>query len=145
MASSRSASRVPVPVPRARILLADDEARVLALFGDVLGAAGHAIDVANNGLELCEKLRLLEVRDDPQRAPPYDLVITDVRMPGVLGTEVLEALAGAEHKVPVIVMSSFVDDDVRAAAKRYGAAAVLEKPVPLPILLDTIEDALAPS
>ena len=57
-----------------------------------------------------------------------DLVITDVRMPGPSGVEMLEWLRGVVWSIPVIVITAFGDPVLHAEARRLGALAVLDKP-----------------
>ena len=128
------------PVHRARVLVADDDAAVRSLLSDALTGAGYRVDVVSNGMELLERLGILD--DRPVWWPEFDVVVTDVRMPGLTGTEVLEGVAMMGGRPRVILITSFVDKAAREAAQRYGAAGLLEKPVPLNTLLDAIEAAL---
>jgi CheY-like chemotaxis protein len=68
-----------------------------------------------------------------------DLVVSDVRMPKIEGPAALHALTTRSPDVPVILMTAFPSDDVYRAAQHLGARAVLEKPVSMRHLVDTIE------
>jgi DNA-binding response OmpR family regulator len=57
-----------------------------------------------------------------------DALVLDVRMPGTSGVDVLTELRAAGWQTPVILISGFGDEALRASALRLGAAAVLEKP-----------------
>jgi CheY-like chemotaxis protein len=68
-------ARVTAAGPRGSILLVDDEADVLEVLGDLLGAAGHRVETARDGIEALERLG----------AGDYDLVLSDIRMPRLDG------------------------------------------------------------
>ncbi|GEM_PF-1746616 len=84
------------PTPPRGILIVEDETSIRRLLVDVLSAVGYRIEsVANGSLAL----RILE--DDPE----IELVLTDLRMPGMSGTEVAEWLARSRPEVKVVCMS----------------------------------------
>lgn len=102
----------------ATILLIDDDRAVRELLEMVLSAEHecHTADRAEQALELVE-------------FENYDLVITDVSMPGLGGLEVLQRIK-LRHAIPVIVISGRISD-YQEAAMRMGAFAFLGKPFPL--------------
>jgi CheY-like chemotaxis protein len=104
----------------ARILLADDDRAMRLVVADVLRKRGHLVEDASDGRELL----VLLTGDAPH---PYDLIISDIRMPGFTGLQVLEALRASERRTPVILMTAFGDDETRARAEALGAV-LLEKP-----------------
>jgi DNA-binding NtrC family response regulator len=65
---------------------------------------------------------------------PLDLIITDVRMHGVTGLEILAGLRENDWSTPVILMTAFGDAELHAEAMRLGALAVLDKPFELDAL-----------
>ena len=77
-----------------------------------------------DGLQLLERLR--EVRGSPLRWP--DAIVSDVRMPGHSGLEMLAALRRAGWTTPVVLITAFGDRWVHDQARQLGAAAVLDKP-----------------
>ena len=111
-----------------------------SLFKDALTLAGYVVVAVSDGMQLFQRLGMFE--ENPVWWPPFDVVITDIRMPGITGTEVLEGVAMMGGRPRVILVSSFADAPARAAAERYGAAALLEKPVPITALLDAVGAAL---
>ncbi|MCE9594940.1 MAG: sigma-54 dependent transcriptional regulator [Planctomycetes bacterium] len=101
-----------------RILLADDEPTIAITLQDALVAAGHQVWVAadtNTALELL-------VARDP------DVVLTDVRMPGKGGLEVLARSRELAPERPVIVMTAFATIDQAVEAMRMGAHNYVQKP-----------------
>lgn len=113
---------------RGRVLLGEDDATFRGLLAGRLSSSGYAVAEASDGAQLLE--RLVDSAVGPSCRPDgYDLVITDVRMPGISGSDVLEYLrAGPWSGVPVILMTAFGDDAVHEAARRHGVLLVLEKP-----------------
>jgi DNA-binding NtrC family response regulator len=61
--------------------------------------------------------------------PPIDLVISDVRMPGYDGLNILASLRQADSRTPVILIAAFGSTTVHAAAARLGAFATVDKPL----------------
>lgn len=105
------------------ILLADDDLEMRALLSTELRRDGYDVLEMRNGIELVRAIHRFE-----SARVPLHLIITDVRMPGFTGFEVLEYLRAARLSVPVILMSGFGDDRLRADARGLDAALVLDKP-----------------
>lgn len=118
---------------RPLVLLAEDDDEMRALIASRLTDAGmHVIDV-EDGLELADYL----ARCHPSGPLPRpDVVVTDVRMPGESGLEAL--LHSHFHRAPVVVISSFVNAEVRAYAARVGVVAIFQKPFALRELVTAI-------
>jgi DNA-binding NtrC family response regulator len=75
---------------------------------------------------------------------PMDLVISDERMPGMAGLEVLDALRRAGWPTPFILITGFGDQATHASARRLGASAVFDKPFDLDDLRKTVLQLLVP-
>lgn len=71
-----------------------------------------------------------------------DCLITDVRMPGMSGIDLLERLRGDSSDLPAIVLTSVVDEHLRMRADALGALAWLPKPVTDDVLLGHLKSAL---
>jgi len=109
-----------------RVVLAEDDSEMRRLVAQVLRRDGYDVVEAKNGSELLECLETaMRVQDR------IDLVITDVRMPGLSGLQAIDWMnkVRAMH-VPVLVVTAFADRQVREQARRLGAD-VLEKPFDL--------------
>jgi DNA-binding NtrC family response regulator len=112
------------------ILLVDDEQDVRASLSGFLSKLGHRVTGAANGLE---GLREFHSR-------PFDLVITDIRMPGMDGLELLQRVKEIERSpVDMIVITGHGDVDNAIKALKYGAFDYLQKPVNVRELAITIE------
>ena len=108
----------------------DDAGRELGLFN--LRRAGHAVDGARDG---AEGLRLF----DPER---HALVVTDVRMPGAGGLEVLREVKARAPDTPVLVITAYADVDLAVAAMKAGAFDFIGKPFHREHLLLVVDKAL---
>jgi two-component system capsular synthesis sensor histidine kinase RcsC len=113
-----------------KILLVDDNAVVRDMLVDLVGSLGYAADAASGG---AEALALF----DRNR---YDIVLTDLLMPGMSGWEVLAAVRQRDSRMPVIIITGTpAIGDPRAA---QPGIAVLKKPVDVKALDDTIKEKL---
>jgi len=123
-----------------RVLLADDDRDTREAVAEALRSDGYEVIEANNGWELLQYLAASE-----DSAPmPVNLVISDVRMPGKSGLEVIAGFRWATGgSTPFIVITGFGDSQTHAEARRLGAAAVLSKPFELDQLRTVMADVLA--
>jgi DNA-binding response OmpR family regulator len=111
-------------VPR-RILLAEDDREMRHILAWELRLAGYDVVEAQNGVQL---LDLLESSIIQARLFSVDMIISDIRMPGVSGLRVLEDLRRHDAHTPVVLITAFGDQQTHAEARRLGAAAVFDKP-----------------
>jgi CheY-like chemotaxis protein len=111
----------------ARILVVEDDAEFRTLVAWSLRRDGHEVVELADPVELLDFLQL-HALVEPRDESPADLVVTDLRMPGFDGFELLVALGSLHAQVPVVLMTAFAEDDTRDTALLLGAAAVLEKP-----------------
>jgi len=121
-----------MPDPRARVLVVDDDTAVGVTTGALLGQAGFDWQ---HVLSAEAALKFLE-RDFA------DLVLTDVRMAGMDGLELLRRIRVEYSETPVVVMTAFATVSMAVEAMRAGAADYVEKPVDRDVLLPTIRRAL---
>jgi CheY-like chemotaxis protein len=101
------------------ILVADDEDDMRAVLRHVLEPLPAMIFEAASGLELIKAFA---------RPDPFDLVVTDVRMPWATGLQVATSVRVAGIATPLIVMSAFGDDALRKAVLNLGNIRFLDKP-----------------
>ena len=120
--------------PRARIVVAEDDPEMRALLAAALRRDGYEVIEVSDGAQLWEYLHAVMHRADV--AAP-DLLVSDVRMPGQSGLEVLAALRRAEVGLPVVLITAFGDAEAHDAAFELGAA-MLDKPFDLDTLRRTV-------
>ncbi|MBI3769095.1 MAG: response regulator [Deltaproteobacteria bacterium] len=106
-----------------RVLIIDDDRTFCRYLGEVLGELGHTTDWVSDGLVGFERC----LRQS------YDVVICDVRMPLILGTELVSELQRDRPTQRVILISAFADDHLVAQAAQCGAR-LLSKPFDAPVL-----------
>jgi CheY-like chemotaxis protein len=129
---------------RRRILLAEDDDEMRAMLSQALRREGHLITECRNGVQLLLHLApLLE----PAGHVEFDLIISDIRMPGLTGMEILEGLARRDNRPcpPVVLITAFGSRETHKAAKRCGVAAIIDKPFEIEDLLGVINKVLGRS
>jgi two-component system nitrogen regulation response regulator NtrX len=114
-----------------RLLIVDDDPNTLASLARAFRMAGHQAEVADNP---GRALALI-------REQPFDLIFSDVVMPGKDGIALLEEIRGLGVATPVVMMSGQATVDMAVRATRLGALDFLEKPLSTDKLLLTVENA----
>src|ERR1700675_4258997 len=117
---------------KAHILIIDDDANTLASLARAFRLAGHEATVCDNAA------RALELA----RAERFDLILSDVVMPGRDGIALLEDFKANGLASPVVMMSGQASIEMAVKATRLGASDFLEKPISSEKLLLTVENAL---
>ena len=102
-----------------RILIVEDDAEMRSLLKDFFEEDGFEIDSVSNGSEAFRKIA----------REPFDLIITDIRMPGLTGLDILPGIKKLQPEVSIIVITAFGSEEVRRKALERGATAYLEKPI----------------
>jgi DNA-binding response OmpR family regulator len=112
-----------------RVLLAEDDADLRGLLAAALRADGFEVVEAATGPELVAAIAssLMGVGG----APPPAVIVTDIRMPGKSGLEVIAGMRGVDVTTPVILITGFGDAAARDQARRLGVAAIFDKPFDL--------------
>jgi CheY-like chemotaxis protein len=121
--------------PRAvtrRILVVDDEESIRDLCARVLSRAGFAVVTAANGEEAVARLR----------REAFDLIISDIRMPGISGLEVLEAAKASLPGIRVVLITGFGTPEMLGRAQQSGADRILTKPFNPMELLAAVREIL---
>lgn len=114
------------------ILIVEDDPEARSLLVEGLSHNGYAISLAENGERA---LQLIETH-------PFELVITDLRLPGMSGLDLLEALKGKAVSLPVIVVTGFGTIQGAVEAMKKGAYDYLLKPFSFETLEQVIQNAL---
>ena len=126
---------------RPLVLLAEDDDELRSLLASVLHRDGHDVVEARTGTEL---LRRIEVGATAGPGAPRlpDLVVSDVKMPGLSGLEVASALRLAALHIPIVLLTAFGDDEAHERADALGAM-MLDKPFDLSVLRAAVRRLLA--
>ena len=102
-----------------RILVVEDDAEMRSLLKDFFEEDGFEIDSVSNGSEAFRKIA----------REPFDLIITDIRMPGLTGLDILPGIRKLQPEAPIIVITAFGSEEVQQKAFERGATSYLEKPI----------------
>ncbi len=106
----------------ARVLVADDEAGIREFMGDALELEGHEVALAEDGTRAA---RLLDDRR-------FDVLVTDLRMPGKDGMELVRKVRAEQPETQVIVLTAHASVDSAVEAMKLGAFDYLQKPISSP-------------
>jgi excisionase family DNA binding protein len=127
-----SARNISPPAGRARVLIVDDEASIRDLLSKTLALAEYDVDLAPDGRTALERLRII----------PYDLLITDLKMPGVDGLAVIREARRLKADIPVIIITGFSTEASAIEAVNLGVSGYLTKPFRVPRVLAAASKAL---
>lgn len=138
-AKLRKTAMSPVPRRMPRVLVAEDDPEMRRLLVWNLRKEGFEIMECSDGWELLDHLGIPVLSGEPD---DFDLIVSDIRMPGVTGLEVLEGIHETEWFVPMILITAFGSDQVHQQAEDLGAAGVFDKPFNVEDLIARIREVL---
>jgi DNA-binding NtrC family response regulator len=115
--------------PATSVLVIDDNTDLAENIAEILEDLGVDVHLATDAKHALERF------DDRK----WSLVVTDVRMPGIDGLELLSAIKARSPGTPVLVMTGFADRDTVTRAHESGALAVVHKPLDLDAFLELVE------
>ena len=115
-----------------KVLVVDDDPVVGKSFDRVLSGKGYAVITARNGEEALNKLR----------NETYDVVFTDIKMPGMNGLEVAERVRASQPWLPVVIVTGYGTDAYEARAKAAGVSGFLHKPLSPEMIEGSTQHAL---
>ncbi len=117
--------------PKKRVLLIDDDPAVRGVLGDIVAALGYDTEVAASG---AEGMALFDLRR-------FDIVLTDLLMPGMTGWDVVDAVRARNPKMPVLIItgSALYPEDQRGS---QPGVSLVSKPVDLKFLQVTLAKML---
>lgn len=115
-----------------KVLVVDDDPVVGKSFDRVLSGRGYAVVTASDGDEALRKIA----------AEEYDVVFTDIRMPGMDGIAVAERIRDRQPWLPVVIVSGYATAANEARARAAGVSAVLHKPLSPEMIEGSARDAL---
>ena len=115
-----------------KVLIVDDEASIRNSLLESLTTEGYDAETAESGEEALAKCH----------GTVFDLVITDLRLPGVTGLDILKALRNQGNPIPVIMMTAYGDMETALKAMRGGAYDFIPKPFKLSAIKKQVKAAL---
>lgn len=125
----------PSSIPR--VLLVEDDDQLRALIAENLASAGFEVIQASDGEGFIDRL----VAGESVRG--FDVIVSDIQMPAF---NALDVLVGAHRLIghtPVVLMTAFGDPRTHESALQRGATVVLDKPVRMAVLCETVANLLA--
>jgi excisionase family DNA binding protein len=134
----RGAAAAPAPAPapaareRPRVLVVDDEASIREMLSKTLALAEYDVDVAPDGRTALDRMRLFT----------YDLLITDLKMPGMDGMTVIREAKRLKPDLPVVIITGYSTESSAIEAVNLGVAGYLTKPFRVPRVLAVTAKAL---
>jgi excisionase family DNA binding protein len=131
-AASPPPARPASGATRPRVLVVDDEASIRDLLAKTLALAEYDVDVAADGRSALERMRMY----------PYDLLIADLKMPGMDGLTVIREAKRYKADLPVIIITGFSTESSAIEAVNLGVAGYLTKPFRVPQVLAAAAKAL---
>ncbi len=117
---------------RPRILVVDDEASIRDLLAKTLALAEYDVDVASDGRTALERMRVQS----------YDLLISDLKMPGIDGLSVIREAKRYKADLPVIIITGYSTESAAIEAVNLGVSGYLTKPFRVPQVLAAAAKAL---
>ncbi len=126
------AVRPPAGTARPRVLVVDDEASIRDLLSKTLALAEYDIDVAPDGRSALERMRMYA----------YDLLIADLKMPGMDGLALIREAKRFKADLPVLIITGFSTESSAIEAVNLGVAGYLTKPFRVPQVLAAAAKAL---
>lgn len=121
----------PIVSRGARVLVVDDEPSLLRGYARILRAGGHDVETASSGGAALDRVR----------AATFDVVVSDIYMPGMDGIGLLKELRREGRDVPLVLVTANPDVQSAVQAVEYGAVRYLTKPVDGKSLLEVVEYA----
>lgn len=117
-----------------RILLVDDEEITVSVMGEILKLSGHHVTSFKSSIAALKKFQ--------ENPSCFDLIVTDKTMPELSGLQLATEVIKIRSDIPIILCSGLIDFDLQETAEKTGIVAVLQKPISMKVLIETVSDAL---
>ena len=117
---------------KGHVLVVDDNELVRRAVERVLTSAGHRVDTAANGIAAIDKVK----------SQTFDVILSDIAMPGMTGIELLRSVRAHDLDIPVLIMTGDPDVTTAIRAMEFGALRYIIKPTPASELLAAIDYAV---
>ena len=116
-----------------KLLIVDDEAVIRDGLKRILEGESFAVETCSSGFQAMEIMQKRE----------FDLIITDLKMPGMSGIEVLKSVRTLQPDIPVILITGYASVDTAVEAMKNGASDYISKPFAPDLLLEKVQSALS--
>jgi two-component system cell cycle sensor histidine kinase/response regulator CckA len=120
-----------------RILLIEDDADLLELFADALGRSGFSVDRFTDPVKA---LALFE-----QNSDRYDLVLSDIRMPGMTGIDLVRRVKRINANVNCVLMSAFETEHLESQLNELDLSTFMKKPIHIGQLITAVKGCITNS
>lgn len=114
---------------KASVLIIDDDIGMTETLYDIMTDLGYRVEVAKDGFKAMEKVR----------AQTFDVILMDIKMPGINGVETIKQIKGIRPEATVMMMTAYSVEDLVAEALNEGAYGIMYKPVDVNQLVEFIE------
>jgi DNA-binding NtrC family response regulator len=131
-AAATAPARPAAGTARTRVLVVDDEASIRDLLAKTLALAEYEVEVAADGRSALDRIRI----------SAYDLLIVDLKMPGVDGLAVIREAKRYQANLPVLIITGYSTEASAIEAVNLGVAGYLTKPFRVPQVLAAAAKAL---
>src|ERR1044071_6370191 len=121
--------------PRSNVLLIEDDPGIVVTLRRLLSEEGHRVDIETRGDKGWER----------PRADVFDVVITDMKLPGLNGLELVRELHAIRPRLPIIVITAHGTTETAIEATKYGAYDYLLKPFEMTEMIGLVGKAVASS
>jgi DNA-binding NtrC family response regulator len=115
-----------------RVLVIDDDVEILGVYKELLSGRGFEVTVCSNSSEAIPAVK----------SRPFDLVVLDIRMPGIEGDDLLPLIKRISPDMPVIVASAYCDNTNAGYYRGLGAFETVSKPFTHEMILDVVSRAI---
>jgi CheY-like chemotaxis protein len=128
--------RPPLSERSRRVIVAEDSPDIRQVVAIALRSLGYETVEASSGAELLDQLADAVLSEETSLRP--HLIVSDIRMPGLTGLEILAGLRQAGWNTYIVLMTAYADTETRAEACRLGADALFAKPFEIDDLLTVV-------
>ena len=115
-----------------RALAVDDDEKIVKLYAELLSPRGINVQVCTESTQVIPRLK----------AEPFDVILLDIRMPGIEGTDLLPLIKKVNPQVPAILVSAYCDPQHAGHYYALGAFDVVSKPFSCETLVETVQRAV---
>jgi CheY-like chemotaxis protein len=130
----KTAAKRATPSGSERLLIVDDESTIGSMMQDALTFIGYRVETSEHPVQALDWFR-----KDPTG---YDLVITDLTMPGLTGVELAKRIWELRPELPIMLMTGFTEDVDDESAREMGFFTLLRKPVSIALIGQAVRAAL---